>query len=200
MAHEGRVSPRARRADASIHLGGDVHPTLVQAELLARAEAREEAADALGAPAIRGEILAADEGHLRTQAPRLAGRHQLLEARGSGAVVGGDDEVLLGDRHGALRQARVTKLLHLAVETVGVEVHDDPAPGPRVLRGRGRMRGSAPRRTRTHVADGRRQGVRSAVLPRAEVLRETLVVENAPRGRSHGEPQGDERGTSCPAK
>ena len=187
VTDEGRVGAGSARADASIHLGGDVHPTLVQAELLARAEAREDAADALGALAIRGEILAADEGHLGTQALRLAGRHQLLEARGSGAVVGGDDEVLLGDRQGALRQARVAKLLHLAVEAVGVEVHDDPAHGRRVLRGRGRMR-IAPRRSPTHVADGRRQGVRSAVLPRAEVLRETPVVTNAPRGRSHGEP------------
>ena len=161
VTDEGRVRRGSARGDPPIDLGGQVHPALVQAELLAGAEPFERGADLLGARAVRRQVLAADERHLRAQRLRLCRAHQLLQPRAPGGVVGGDDEELLRHRHGSSPESRVAELLNLAVERVHVEVRHDPSGGVRIV-------GRSGRPTRVVVPPERR---RAPLGPRAERMR-----------------------------
>ena len=123
-----RVVPLERRArQPSVHLARDVHPALVQAELLARAEAREHASDALGKLSVGRQVLAAHERGVRAQPLRLGDRREFADASLPSGVVRGDHQVLLGHRDRSRREIRVAELLYLCVEAVRVEVCHDPA-------------------------------------------------------------------------
>ena len=173
VTDEGRVRRGSARGDPPIDLGGQVHPALVQAELLAGAEPFERGADLLGARAVRRQVLAADERHLRAQRLRLCRAHQLLQPRAPGGVVGGDDEELLRHRHGSSPESRVAELLNLAVERVHVEVRHDPSGGVRIV-GRCPTRVVPPERRRGPLGP-RAERMRPAVDPHPKVFHRPLL-------------------------